>query len=339
MTPAESDLRDFPHTPLFRSRLFGSSFHAQANDGEWRAGVTLWLKSWDQVPAGSLPNNEVELCRLAELARDLKTWKKLRDGALRGWVLCTDGRLYHPVVSEGVNTALEAKIKQRLKTAKARIAALEKHLAQAQSEDDKARITDEIEKLKQMLSQGLSQTLSQGPREEKEKEKEKGLDSSEAKASGGKPPSPSAPVTPRAATPAKSLSPAEQEKASLWAWLKARLVEQETSPDAKAAGVLAGGLATKYGNDVFVESVRAAMDAEPGNVHTYLIALCQTAAGKRVPLGKPGHMTDEQREAANAAATEEAMRRLRAGRAGGDVIDAEATEIHDHLSLETSHGH
>lgn len=184
MTPAESDLRDFPHTPLFRSRLFGSSFHAQSNDSEWRAGVTLWLKSWDQVPAGSLPNNEVELCRLAELARDIKTWKKLRDGALRGWVLCTDGRLYHPVVSEGVNTALEAKIKQRLKTAKARIAALEKHLQQAQSDEDKARITDEIKKLKQLLSQGLSQTVQQDPREGEGKEK--GFNS-EANASAGKP--------------------------------------------------------------------------------------------------------------------------------------------------------
>ncbi|QHJ01642.1 hypothetical protein GT347_20180 [Xylophilus rhododendri] len=29
-----------------------------------------------------------------------KAWKDVRSGALRGWVLCSDGRLYHPVVSE-----------------------------------------------------------------------------------------------------------------------------------------------------------------------------------------------------------------------------------------------
>ena len=31
-------------------------------------GGTLWLKSWDQVPAGSLPDDDVDLCRLAELS-------------------------------------------------------------------------------------------------------------------------------------------------------------------------------------------------------------------------------------------------------------------------------
>lgn len=175
LTPPGCDLRDFPHTPLYRARLFGSSFHAQATDAEWRAGLTLWLKSWDQVPAGSLPQNDIELCRLAELARDLKAWGRLREGAMRGWLLCSDGRLYHPVVAEGVNNAIEAKLKQRLKTAKARIAALEKHLAAAVTDDDKARITDEIRKLQQTLSQGLSQTLSQGPREGEVEGKEKGL--------------------------------------------------------------------------------------------------------------------------------------------------------------------
>lgn len=176
---------------MFRSRLFGSSFHARASDSEWRAGVTLWLKSWDQVPPGSLPNDDIELCRLAELARDLKAWKKVRDGAMRGWVLCSDGRLYHPVVAEGVNTAIEAKQKQRLKTSKARIAALEKHLKEATSDRDKERITDEIKRIQQSLSQSLLQTLSRPPREgeEREKVKEKGLvNPSEAKASGGEPP-------------------------------------------------------------------------------------------------------------------------------------------------------
>lgn len=196
MTPAGTDLKDFPHTPLFRSRLFGSSFHAKATDSEWRAGVTLWLKSWDQVPAGSLPNDDIELCRLAELARDLKAWKKVRDGAMRGWALCSDGRLHHPVVAEGVNTAIEAKAKQRQKTAKARIAALEKHLAEAKTAGDKARITDEINRLQQSLSQtqqiGLSQSQLQRPREGEGKgegkEKVNPLKASEANASGGEPP-------------------------------------------------------------------------------------------------------------------------------------------------------
>lgn len=102
----DADLRKYPFTPIFRSRLFGSDFHALSTDAEWRAGVTLWLKSWDQVPAGSLPQDDIVLCRLAELGHDCKQWKKIKAGAMRGWVEHDDGRLYHPVVTEGVAEAL-----------------------------------------------------------------------------------------------------------------------------------------------------------------------------------------------------------------------------------------
>lgn len=152
LTPASGDLRNFPFTPLFRSRLFGSSFHARSTDSEWRAGVTLWLKSWDQMPAGSLPDDEVDLCRLAELGRDLKSWRKVKDGAMRGWILCADGRWYHPVVAEGINEALEGKAEQRTRTLKARIAALVKKLGQAADDDARASITRQIERLSQELS-------------------------------------------------------------------------------------------------------------------------------------------------------------------------------------------
>jgi hypothetical protein len=111
--PAEANLRDFPFMPIDIARLFGSGFHATASDSEWRAGVTLWLKSFHQVPAGSLPDDDVELCRLAEFGRDMKTWKKVKVGALRGWVLCSDGRLYHATVAEKVNEAWKKKEMQR----------------------------------------------------------------------------------------------------------------------------------------------------------------------------------------------------------------------------------
>jgi hypothetical protein len=109
LTPSNTDLRDFPYLPLDIARLFGSQFHARANDAEWRAGVTLWLKSFHQVPAASLPDEEKALARLAELGRDVRTWRKLRAGALHGWVKASDGRLYHPVVAV---KALEAWIKK-----------------------------------------------------------------------------------------------------------------------------------------------------------------------------------------------------------------------------------
>ncbi|MCW2242207.1 YdaU family protein [Azospirillum canadense] len=121
LVPADVDLKDFPFTPMFRARLFGSSFHARASDAEWRAGVTLWLKSWDQVPAGTLPSDDVELCRLAELGRDMKTWIKIKALALHGWFLCSDGRLHHKVVADGVMEAWNRKIEQRWRSECARI--------------------------------------------------------------------------------------------------------------------------------------------------------------------------------------------------------------------------
>ena len=113
LVPADVDLRDFGFMPLDIVRLFGSRFHAIANDAEWRAGVTLWAKSFHQVPAASIPDDDVELCRLAELGRDMKAWRKVREVALHGWVKCSDGRLYHPIVAEKANEAWARKEAQR----------------------------------------------------------------------------------------------------------------------------------------------------------------------------------------------------------------------------------
>ena len=111
--PPSVDLKDFPFMPIDITRLFGSAFHAKSNDTVWRAGLTLWLKSYHQVPAASLPDEEEELTRLAELGRDVKTWRKIREAALRGWVKCSDGRLYHKVVAEKALEAWIEKVAQR----------------------------------------------------------------------------------------------------------------------------------------------------------------------------------------------------------------------------------
>lgn len=106
-------LRDFPFFPLDIERLFNSRFHAIASDAEWRAGVTLWLKSYHQVPAGSLPNDDIELTRLAEFGKNLKNFLKVKRVALHGWIECADGRLYHRTVAEKVNEAWTRKQQQR----------------------------------------------------------------------------------------------------------------------------------------------------------------------------------------------------------------------------------
>ncbi|MBN8957644.1 MAG: hypothetical protein J0H17_13905 [Rhizobiales bacterium] len=102
--------------PIDVTRLFASEFHAMASDAEWRAGFTLWLKSWQQVPAGSLASDDVALARIAEFGRDMKQWHKVKAVALHGWEECSDGRLYHHVVAEKVLEAWLSRLQQRRKS-------------------------------------------------------------------------------------------------------------------------------------------------------------------------------------------------------------------------------
>lgn len=111
------DLRDFPCMMVDIGRLFGSQFHSASSDGEWRAGVTLWLKSYHQVPAASVPDDDAALAQLAEYGRDVKSWLKVKKGAMRGWIKCSDGRFYHPVVAEKALMSWLEKLGQRKSSA------------------------------------------------------------------------------------------------------------------------------------------------------------------------------------------------------------------------------
>ncbi len=121
LTPPDADLQDFPFMPLHVARLRDSDLAAEAHpEAAWYA-VLLWAASWHQEPAGSLPDNDAVLTRLCGLGRDVRTFRKRRDDALRGFVLCSDGRLYHPVVAEQVLAAWKGKIEQRHRAECARI--------------------------------------------------------------------------------------------------------------------------------------------------------------------------------------------------------------------------
>lgn len=99
LTPPDCDLRGFAFMPLDVVRLRDSGLAIEASGDEFRAAVLLWCASWHQVPAASLPDDERALAVLAGYGRDARGWKRVRDGAMRGWVRCSDGRLYHPVIA------------------------------------------------------------------------------------------------------------------------------------------------------------------------------------------------------------------------------------------------
>jgi hypothetical protein len=109
LTPPDCDLRHgFPYMPLHAARLRDSELASNETPEACWAAVLLWCASWHQVPAASVPDDETWLASQSKYVMRGKidrAWKNVRTGALRGWIKCSDGRLYHPVVAE---QALEA---------------------------------------------------------------------------------------------------------------------------------------------------------------------------------------------------------------------------------------
>ena len=100
LTPVDCDLRDFAFMPLDVRRLRDSDLAGQESPEACWAAVLLWGAAWHQVPAASLPDDDKVLAHLAGYGRDVAKFRKVKAGALRGFVLCEDGRLYHPTVAE-----------------------------------------------------------------------------------------------------------------------------------------------------------------------------------------------------------------------------------------------
>jgi hypothetical protein len=98
-TTADIDLSGMPGFILDTEQLRQSELWALSTGDEFKAAVGLWCRAWQQKPPGSLPNDER---LLAAWSGTGKRWNKVRDMALRGFVLCSDGRLYHLVLCQDV---------------------------------------------------------------------------------------------------------------------------------------------------------------------------------------------------------------------------------------------
>lgn len=281
LAPADCDLRDFPFMPLDIQRLFNSEFHARANDSEWRVGLTLWLKSFHQVPAGSIPDDEVSLTRLAELGRDVKSWRKVKAVALHGWTKCSDGRLYHPVVAEKAAEAWAGKKNQRARTGKARLQAMLVRLSKASDTFDFAHIESNVQTVLGELSQHLSQTefesikksvtdsVTEAKRKREGKGEGKGQSYSVPDGTGGEPP---------------EKSPDQMTKDELWTAGKSLLVHAKMP--AAQCGSFVGKLVKDYTDAVVIEAVRAAVVERPADPASFLKACCQRLSGER-SSGRP----------------------------------------------------
>ena len=102
LVPPEVDLKGLGGFIMDINRLLASELMVVGTaEGKW-AAFMLWCRSWQQSPPGSLPNDEKILAAFSGAGG---RWKHVRETAMRGFIVCTDGRLYHPVVCEQVMRA------------------------------------------------------------------------------------------------------------------------------------------------------------------------------------------------------------------------------------------
>jgi hypothetical protein len=76
------------------------------------------MACWHQVPASSLPADDLALAHHAGYGRDLKGWRKVKEQAMWGFVECADGRYYNFEIATHAKDAAD-----KMKAARERTAA------------------------------------------------------------------------------------------------------------------------------------------------------------------------------------------------------------------------
>ena len=102
------DCTDLDGFMLNAERLMASELVALSSHEVIGAALLLWCRAWKQRPAASLPNDDKVIAAFARLPP--ARFRKLRDEVLRGFVLCSDGRLYHRTLAAEASNAYERKL-------------------------------------------------------------------------------------------------------------------------------------------------------------------------------------------------------------------------------------
>ena len=276
------DLSDFPFMPLDVRRLRDSKLAVSADGECFRAAVLLWCASWHQIPAASIPDDDLELSQLAGFGRAVKEWKKIKEGALYGWIKCADGRLYHPVVAEKAVEAWKAKLQQRWRSECARI---KKHcqrhelpvcvpdfdewLSQGCPSGQPLSVPRDTPKKEQGQSSVVPrETSSKGQGEGQRQGQGQGISKpSEANASGGEPPAPEPAPVP--------LTPDE----IIFTYGLPMLTNAGTAE--KQARSFLGGLRKSHGDTALIDKLRECLKVKPVQPLEWLAAaLPPSGSGK-----------------------------------------------------------
>lgn len=290
LTPADCDLTDFQFMPLDVLRLRDSELASNETPESCWAAVLLWCASWHQIPAGSMPNDDKWIAKQAGYAargRIDREWPRVREGALRGWIECSDGRLYHPVVTEKALEAWKAKIEQRYRSECGRV---KKH-----NQRHKTNIS----------VPGYEEWLSLGrptghplyvPGDNLKNEGDEHADNASKRQGEGQGQRDSNSVPDGTGSKPPGKSPDEMTKKELWTAGKSLL--REGGMQAEQCGSFVGKLVKDYGDAVVIDAVRIAVVEQPADPASFLKATCQRIAGERKSGNRQETLESKNREIA-----------------------------------------
>lgn len=114
LVPADVDLTDFAFMPLEVQRLRNSELASDETPESCWAAVLLWCAAWHEVPAASIPDNDqwqAKQCGYVARGRVDPQWSKVKPGALRNFVACSDGRLYHSTLAKKALESWDSKLR------------------------------------------------------------------------------------------------------------------------------------------------------------------------------------------------------------------------------------
>lgn len=104
------DLHSMPGFMLDTGVMLQSDLWAVSSGEEFKAWMALIMRSWHRVPSGSLPNDDA---LLQSMTPNPRRWSAVKEVALRGWYVATNGLLYNAKLSTYVGLAAANQQSQR----------------------------------------------------------------------------------------------------------------------------------------------------------------------------------------------------------------------------------
>jgi hypothetical protein len=100
LTPPGCNMAGNDWFPLHFRRLRTSKWWRRASDLARARNVMLWGEAYAADQAGSLPDDDDELAEAAGFGFDVSAFIDHKAEIMAPWVLCSDGRWYHPTICE-----------------------------------------------------------------------------------------------------------------------------------------------------------------------------------------------------------------------------------------------